>query len=84
MDEPREERRRSAPRRRVLKQGRIVFNNKHSVIDCTVRNFSETGALLLLKSVIGVPDRFEFEMDGQTRLARVVWKREGQMGIKFE
>jgi len=34
---------RIAPRRRVLKTGSIEFGG--TVIDCTVRNISETGAL---------------------------------------
>ena len=38
---------RSARRMRVLKDGKIVTMNNLSVIDCTVRDLSETGARLL-------------------------------------
>jgi hypothetical protein len=37
------EQRRSS-RNRTLLQGRVVFNNRFSLLDCTVRDLSETGA----------------------------------------
>jgi hypothetical protein len=40
-DDRRESQRRMASQKRTLKKGRIVFNNRRSVIDCTVRNLSE-------------------------------------------
>ena len=43
----------------MLRAGKIVFNNKSSVIDCMVRNLSPTGACLLVSNVIGVPSTFE-------------------------
>jgi hypothetical protein len=85
MVDPREERRRPPPRQRTLKKGRIVFNNRNSTIDCTVRNLSPWGALLLVPNLIGVPDRFDLiiDSDGIEQPARVIWKREGQLGVKF-
>ena len=35
--------RRTVPRTRILRGGKILFNDKRSVIDCTVRNLSEVG-----------------------------------------
>ena len=49
--------RRSA-RRRVLKAGRVLLNNRHSVIDCTVRSLAEDGAGIDVSSTSGIPDRF--------------------------
>ena len=40
----REEKRTTSPG--TLKAGRIVFNQRRSVLDCTVRNLSSTGACL--------------------------------------
>ena len=40
-----EEHRRS-PRQRVLKSGRIIYGGGSIVVDCTIRNLSETGARL--------------------------------------
>ena len=50
---------RHSQRTRMLRAGKIVFNNKSSVIDCLVRNLSPTGACLLVSNVIGVPSTFE-------------------------
>ena len=44
-------------RRRVLKGGKILFNNKASSIDCAIRNLSEGGALLHVESAVGIPAR---------------------------
>ena len=62
MAEPILERR--TPRRRTLKGGRIVFNNRRSVIDCTVRNLSTGGALLSVPNVSGVPDQLDLPGEG--------------------
>lgn len=77
--------RRQAPRTRVLKKGRIVFNQKRSVIDCTVRNLTSAGAMLIVKSLIGIPDRFDLRVDSDaaSHAASVVWKRDNQLGVKF-
>jgi hypothetical protein len=36
------------------------------VIDCTVRNLSDGGALLLVNSLIGIPDSFELTIDSDS------------------
>ncbi len=51
----------SAPqgeRRRVLKSGRIVYNNRFSVVDCTVRALWDKGAELQVSGTLGIPDAF--------------------------
>jgi hypothetical protein len=85
MEAAGEDKRRASPRKRTLKTGRIVFNNKRSVIDCTVRNVSAGGALLAVQSLIGIPDSFDLMIDSDTTThpARVMWKRDGQLGVKF-
>jgi hypothetical protein len=78
------EERRSTPRRRVLKGGKIVFNDMHSIIDCTVRNLSDGGALLMVTSVIGIPDEFDLRIsDGATYSCRVVRRTGTQIGVEF-
>jgi diguanylate cyclase (GGDEF)-like protein len=54
----------AAPRRRVLKAGRIVFNGRASVIECTVRSLSDEGAGLDLSSSVGVPRHFDLLIPG--------------------
>ena len=79
------ERRKVLPRKRTLKKGRIVFNERRSTIDCTVRNLSAQGALLLVATLVGIPDSFDLTIDSDMarHRASVVWKRDGQLGVKF-
>jgi hypothetical protein len=83
--EPEQRERRQSSRKRVLKKGRIIFNQKRSVIDCTVRNLTAAGAMLSVKSLIGIPDCFDLSVDSEagSHAASVVWKRDNQIGVKF-
>ena len=63
---------RIAPRKRTLKAASIAFNDRQSVITCTMRNLSASGALLILPHVHMTPDDFEVFFDGRYRSARVV------------
>ena len=85
MDNAITERRKTPLRRRTLKKGRIVFNERRSTIDCTVRNLSPEGALLLVTTLAGIPDSFDLAIDSDAtnRAATVAWKRDGQLGVKF-
>jgi hypothetical protein len=68
-----------------LKAARILFNQHHSVIDCTVRNLSPGGACLNVASALGIPERFDviFEADHTIRPCRMVWHKEKQLGVEF-
>jgi hypothetical protein len=72
-------------RARTLKSARILFNDHRSVIDCTVRNLSPTGACLNVASALGIPERFDvmFDADQSVRPCRVVWHKEKQLGVEF-
>ena len=79
---------RAAPRRRLLKSGKISFGG--AVIDCTVRNLSETGAALEVGSPVGIPEHFTLVI-GAEHIAdhihvpcRVVWRKETRIGVHFE
>lgn len=54
----------AAPRRRVLKAGKIRFLNQRSQLDCTVRSLGEEGATLSVSSPIGIPDDFVLAIPG--------------------
>ena len=71
-------------RHRVLKAGKISFG-RAGIIDCTVRNMSDTGARLEVESVIGIPDTFNLVVrsDPSAKQCRVVWCKEKQIGVKF-
>jgi hypothetical protein len=77
--------RRQAQRVRTYKSARILLNNHHSVISCTVRNMSPVGACLRVPSAMGIPERFDvmFDADNSVRPCRVVWHKERELGIEF-
>ena len=77
--------RRRRQRTRTLKSARILLNHHHSVIDCTVRNLSPSGACLNVASAVGIPEQFDvfFEADRSIRACRLVWHKEKQVGIEF-
>lgn len=72
---------RTAPRRRLLKGGKISFGS-----DCTIRNFSETGAALEVGSPVGIPERFTLvvEADHRHLPCRIAWRKETRIGVHFE
>jgi len=76
---------RKSPRRRVLKAGLIAFNNRHSTLQCTVRDMSEGGARLLTAGSINAPDTFELiiELDGIEVNCAVVARSSAEVRVKF-
>jgi PilZ domain len=75
--------RRIAPRHRVLRSGQIILGKRASVIDCTVRNFSSTGAAIWLPNAAALPPKFDLLFDNAIRHCIVVWRRVDLMGVKF-
>lgn len=84
MDMPILEHRR-AGRRRLLLDGKIVTLNKMSLVDCTVKDLSETGAKLRCSDHLAVPDTFRLWVpsSGLYQEAKVVWRQEISCGIIF-
>jgi hypothetical protein len=77
--------RRRISRHRTLKSGKIVLQSGRSVVDCTVRNMSSHGALLLVKSLVGIPEKFDLvlEASGQHHACRIAWRGEDRLGVEF-
>ena len=77
--------RRNIGRGRTLKGARIAFHHDRSVIDCVVRNRSDTGACLQVASPLGIPDEFDLiaDADDARRPCRVVWRTEKRIGVEF-
>ena len=67
----------------MFKAGKIVFNQGGSVIDCTVRNVSRTGATLDVQSAVTVPQKFELCWDGNVQRCTVVWRKMDCLGVRF-
>jgi hypothetical protein len=76
---------RTNPRSRVLKSAKIVGDNNWSVLDCTVRDLSATGAKLICGDTISVANEFKLLLPKENTIqnARVVWRRDGMVGIEF-
>jgi hypothetical protein len=75
--------RRVAPRSKVLRGGRTYWPNGDST-ECTVYNFSETGAKLEL--VGHAPNSFDLAVDGDQlrRSCFVVWRKANFVGVRFQ
>jgi hypothetical protein len=78
--------RRTDERSRVVKAGKIVWNKGSSVLDCTLRNVSKTGAMLEVLSALTVPEEFELRWDNNAQRQRcmVVWRKLNRVSVKFE
>jgi hypothetical protein len=72
-------------RRRVLKAARVIFNNKLSAVDCTVRAIWDTGAELMVGTTVGIPDRLTLEMksDGFSWAAEVSDRKPTSLELRF-
>lgn len=71
-------------RMKRLKEARLVFNNKRSVMSCIVRDASKFGARVTIGEPYLVPYEFEFSIAGEKpRLARKVWIRQNELGLQF-
>jgi hypothetical protein len=75
---------RISDRRRMLKSGKIVFNQSSSVIDCAVRDVSRTGATLKVQNAIAVPEKFELHWGGNVQRCTVIWRRLPSLGVAFD
>lgn len=72
-------------RRRVLKAGRLIFNDRRSVVDCTVRALWEQGAELQLASAQDIPSDVTLELrsTGHEWLAQIVQRRPDSLELAF-
>jgi diguanylate cyclase (GGDEF)-like protein len=78
--------RRHAVRTRSLLAGKILLNGQRSVIDCVVRNLSPQGACLQVASVVGIPQAFDLQIDGEknARPCAAVWRARNRIGVDFQ
>jgi hypothetical protein len=79
------EQRRSNKRTRTLLEGRIVFNNRFSLIECTVRDISDSGAQISFAHPVEIPDDFDLEIPKRelSVRARVRWSNGKNYGVMF-
>ncbi len=79
-----DERRLPGHRRRTLKKGRVVLSDS-TVMDCLVRDLSETGARLEFAAAVGLPETFRVLVVGSNLLhpATLSWQRGLSAGVHF-
>ncbi|HVY98065.1 MAG TPA: PilZ domain-containing protein [Dongiaceae bacterium] len=76
--------RRITLRKKTLKSAKIVFNNKQSVIDCFVRDVSDTGAKLQVADLLAVPRNFTLMLhDGTSHECERVRAHGTEIGVRF-
>jgi diguanylate cyclase (GGDEF)-like protein len=85
VQDPTMEERRKAARNRSLLQGKILINDRRSVIDCVVHNLSQHGACLRVASLIGIPPAFELQIGDETstRQCVAIWHSDARIGVEF-
>ncbi|WP_370640704.1 PilZ domain-containing protein [Xanthobacter sp. NFH-44] len=78
--------RRTTRRRRTLLTGKIILNQRSSVISCVVRNLSDTGACLEVPAALNLPDAFELKIEpgGACSQCRIVWRSATRIGVAFD
>ena len=76
--------RRGEPRRQVLENALIVFNNAHCSMGCQIINMSDIGAELMPTGTSLCPGEFVLKLQsGEARHCAVMWRRETQMGVHY-
>ena len=75
---------RRSPRQRTFKGGSISLSG--GIIECIIRNLSETGAMVELAGPASVPDTFVLIIKPEIlkRSCEVVWQRDNRMGVHFK
>jgi hypothetical protein len=74
--------RRVVARHRVITSGTIEFGGGR--LACMVRDLSAAGASLDSTGRARIPKRFTLITEGSHLPCRVVWRREGRIGIAFD
>ena len=76
---------RESPRRRVLKDGKLIFGQSQSVIDVTIDNVSDGGAHVRISSSHGVPEEFYLVETTKAVIHRaaVAWRTTTGIGLRI-
>ncbi|UJQ93992.1 GGDEF domain-containing response regulator [Mariluticola halotolerans] len=84
-DDLREQKRRAEQRFRVLKKGKIIINGLNTVLDCSVRNISESGAYIRVDGYFAAPTRFQLQISGDDpRWVSTRWQVGGDIGVEYQ
>jgi hypothetical protein len=76
--------RRQSPRRRVIKNAHIIFQQGHCSMRCRILDLSDTGAMLAPMDVLLCPREFVLKPDvGTPRDCEVMWRKSDSIGVRF-
>ena len=75
---------RQSRRQRVFQKGQLVLAGSHS-IECVLKNWSETGALISVQGVAALPENFILSVPQRSvRIpVRIAWRGDDQIGVQF-
>ncbi|MBO6814202.1 MAG: PilZ domain-containing protein [Rhizobiaceae bacterium] len=69
---------RSRLNKRIPRMGRVVFSDHDNAVHCTVKSFSDKGAILTMSGWLGLPSNFELYVEPDNiRASCSVSKRKG-------
>jgi hypothetical protein len=76
---------RKEPRRRVLKDGKIVSPTLHGALDVRIRDLSPTGALVEIPMATLLPASYGFLVVSESKVypATTRWRRGNRLGMEF-
>jgi len=76
--------RRKLARSRVLKSAKLVVGTS-AVVDCVVRNLTNTGARIEVPNTATLPEHLVLTFDGgrSLRSCRLVWRTINETGLEF-
>jgi hypothetical protein len=76
--------RRKSARSRVLKSAKLLLGTS-SIIDCVLRNVTNSGARVQIANTVELPDMLNLTLDGgySVRPCRVVWRSLSETGVEF-
>ena len=75
---------RGAPRRRMLKQGRVILSDS-TTISCIIRDMSETGARIVFGGPVHLPEVFRLALVNADDVYAVdlIWHRGFAAGVSI-
>ena len=76
---------RKAPRRKVLKDGKIVSPTLHGALDVRIRDLSASGALIEVPLATELPSTYGFLVVSESKIypAATRWRRGNRLGMEF-
>ena len=76
---------RKDPRRRVLKDGKIVSPTLHGALDVRIRDISASGALIEVPFATELPSSYGFLVVSESKVYPAVtrWRRGNRLGMEF-